>query len=140
MVKWKYNDGGRVQAGYKGEAGDCLTRALAIAGDLSYQEAYDLINESPKCERQTIMDRLGFKWTPTMFVGQGGKVHLKASELPKGKIICMVVSSVSKVQFPLAIPNVSKYFVAVVDGVIQDTFDCSRNETRCVYGYWRLEE
>jgi len=26
--------------------------------------------------------------------------------------------------------------VAVIDGVINDTYDCSREGTRCVYGYW----
>jgi len=140
---WKYNDGGREEAGYKGKTGDCFARALAIATHLSYQEAYDFINEFSKIERtgkrkrgksnartgvykasaRWIMEELGWKWTPTMFIGSGCKVHLKADELPKGKIIC----------------NVSKHFVAVVDGVIQDTFDCSRNETRCVYGYWGKE-
>jgi hypothetical protein len=26
----------------------------------------------------------------------------------------------------------------VIDGVIHDTHDCSRNGTRCVYGYYRV--
>ena len=66
------------------------------------------------------LERLGWTWTPTMFIGSGCKVHLKADELPKGKIIC----------------SVSRHLVAVVDGIIQDTYDCSRNGTRCVYGYF----
>ena len=28
----------------------------------------------------------------------------------------------------------------VIDGVINDTFDCSRDETRCVYGYYSQVE
>jgi hypothetical protein len=68
------------------------------------------------------MKDLGFEWTPTMTIGSGCKVHLKADELPNGRIIA----------------NVSKHVVAVIDGVIYDTHDPSRNETRCVYGYWRL--
>ena len=55
-----------------------------------------------------------------MFIGSGTTVHLKADELPKGRIIC----------------NVSKHYTAVVDGVIQDTYDPSRRGTRAVYGYW----
>jgi len=55
-----------------------------------------------------------------MFIGSGCKVHLKKDELPGGKLIV----------------NVSKHITAVVDGVINDTFDCSRDETRCVYGYY----
>jgi hypothetical protein len=33
---------------------------------------------------------------------------------------------------------VSRHAVAVIDGVIHDTYDCSRGGKRCVYGYWRL--
>jgi hypothetical protein len=55
-----------------------------------------------------------------MEIGKGCKVHLRADELPKGKIIC----------------SVSRHLVAVIDGVINDTHDCSRDGNRCVYGYY----
>jgi hypothetical protein len=55
-----------------------------------------------------------------MLVGSGCKVHLKEDELPKGNLLV----------------RVSKHLTAVVDGIINDTFDCSRDETRCVYGYY----
>lgn len=29
---------------------------------------------------------------------------------------------------------------AVVDGVLHDTFDCSRGGTRCVYGYYAAQK
>ena len=32
---------------------------------------------------------------------------------------------------------VQGHAVAVVNGVINDTYDCSRDATRCVYGYWQ---
>ncbi len=139
-MEWVYNDGGRADAGYRGEAGDCACRALSIATGMGYQEAYDLINRFAKTERvgkrkksissarkgvytatfRRIMESLGWKWEATMRIGTGCRTHLKADELPKGHIIC----------------NVSRHFVAVVDGVINDTYDCSRGGTRCVYGYW----
>jgi len=62
----------------------------------------------------------GWKWQPTMKVGQGCRVHLRQDELPKGNIIV----------------RVSKHITAVIDGVIHDTFDPSRDGTRCVYGYY----
>jgi hypothetical protein len=34
---------------------------------------------------------------------------------------------------------VSKHYCAVIDGVIHDTSDPSRDGTRCVYGYWIKE-
>jgi hypothetical protein len=39
-----YNDGGRAAAGYKGRAGDCVVRAIAITTQKPYQEVYDAIN------------------------------------------------------------------------------------------------
>lgn len=58
-----------------------------------------------------------------MGIGTGCRVHLRADELPVGRIIVAV----------------SKHYAAVVDGVLRDTFDCSREGTRCVYGYWKQE-
>ena len=140
-----YNDGGREAAGYKGSAGDCVCRAVAIAAQLPYQEVYNRLAEGnasqrkskrtgkqPRAARNGIyttrkwfkdyMRELGFVWTPTMQIGSGCKVHLKADELPLGRLVC----------------NVSRHSVAVIDGVINDTYDCSREGTRCVYGYWRM--
>ena len=55
-----------------------------------------------------------------MFIGQGCKVHLKKDELPMGILIV----------------SCSKHITVVKDGVLHDTYDCSRRGTRCVYGYW----
>jgi|TARA_Y100000034_G_scaffold124852_1_gene173563 hypothetical protein len=138
-----FNDGGRKEAGYKGTTGDCGTRAIAIACQLPYQEVYDMVIEHASRERiskhkksrshprtgiymptmKRIMEALGWKWKATMGIGTGCKVHLDPNELPKGRIIC----------------RVSRHYVAVVDGEICDTHDCSRNGGRCVYGYWYEE-
>ncbi len=140
---YKYNDGGRKECGYKGDTGDCVTRAISIATKTPYQEVYDQINELAKSERlgkrkrsissartgvykQTIrkyMENIGWTWKPTMFIGQGCKVHLKSNELPKGNLVV----------------SVSKHTVAVINGTINDTHDPSREGTRCVYGYFIKE-
>lgn len=138
-MEFIFNDGGRAKAGFKGSAGDCVCRAIAIATGRPYKEIYNLINEYAKKERNSkrfkkssardgvrratakkILESMGWTWVPTMRVGQGCKVHLKANELPEGRLIV----------------NLSKHFTAVIDGVINDTYDCSREETRCVYGYY----
>ena len=145
MIGFKYNDGGREEAGYKGKCGDCATRAIAIATGKPYKEVYKALNEicnemkadgtikwkhpsvrngTPKKARREYLKRLGWKWIPTMFFGSGCKVHLDKNELPTGTLIV----------------SVSKHLVAVIDGVINDTYDCSRNGTRCVYGYYIKEE
>lgn len=139
-----YNDGGRVAAGFKGMAGDCVARAVAIASGKPYAEVYArlaLVNAGYRGRTKhrakgklsarngvftsaasfdRYMEELGFKWTPTMTIGSGCKTHLRDGELPMGRLIV----------------KVSKHLVAVIDGVMHDTFDCSRNGTRCVYGYW----
>jgi hypothetical protein len=139
-----HNDGGRAAAGFRGDAGDCVTRAIAIAAEMDYREVYDALfqralarwdgiltggeltrRSSPRdgCEPsiyRRYLDRLGWTWTPTMHVGQGCTVHLRPDELPSGRLIC----------------RLSKHLVAVIDGVPHDTHDPSREGTRCVYGYW----
>ena len=140
-MKYEYNDGGRSEAGYKGSTGDCVVRAISIASQKPYQEVYDLVNSyasneyksrvSKKSNARTgvrkstirkMMQELGFVWTPTMKVGSGCKVHLVESELPQGRLVVQV----------------SKHITAVIEKVIHDTYDPSRDGTRCVYGYWRL--
>lgn len=136
---WVLDDGGRAAAGYKGAANDCVTRAIAIATQLPYQDVYGAINTFAKGEKQSLRHSssssrngvykettrsyllsLAWMWTHTMKFGVGCKVHLRADELPSGRLIVQV----------------SKHLVAVIDGVIHDTHDSSRDGTRCVYGYW----
>ena len=142
-MRFQFNDGGRSAAGYEGKTGDCATRAIAIVTGLPYQKIYDEVNKL--CAEQKIgkrmrskgsartgvyhmtglkryLDSLGLKWTATMGIGSGCKVHLKDGELPMGRLLA----------------RVSKHYVAVIDGVINDTHDCSRQGMRCVYGYYSL--
>lgn len=140
-MQFVLDDGGRLAAGYRGRAGDCVTRAIAIATAKPYQEVYEALNRLTVKERlgrrkrtksnsesgvfrrtyQRYLTTLGWQWIPTMQVGSGCQVHLKASELPSGRLIV----------------KVSRHLTAVIDGVLHDTHDCSRAGTRCVYGYFR---
>lgn len=142
------NDGGRAASGFKGSAGDCVVRAIAIANGLPYNQVYlhlKMNNEmyatthrtrvAKKLQKRGSTPRngnfkevyhkyilsLGWKWTPTMTVGSGCTTHLKKEELPNGIIIA----------------KVSRHLCAVIDGVVHDTHDPSRGGTRCVYGYYQ---
>ena len=137
---WIYDDGGRSQYYKADSVGDCVTRAIAIATEMDYKEVYKMVSkyvkEYPKTSAVSarngvprkltykILEDLGWKWKATMKFGSGCKVHLKADELPAGRIIC----------------NCSKHVTAVIDGIIHDTYDPSRGGSRCVYGYWYKEE
>lgn len=143
------DDGGRATAGFKGYAGDCVVRSIAIASKRSYQEIYNMIQAAGHVERsskharkagkssprtgvhttriwfKSMMADLGFTWTPTMHIGSGCKVHLVAGEIPmQGRLVVCL----------------SKHYTAVIDSVLHDAFDPSRAGTRCVYGYWTFNE
>lgn len=142
-MRYAYNDGGRKEAGYKGHTRDCVVRAISIALEKPYQEVYDAMLDIKGGMRQTrriskshprkgvnkriynaYLKAQGWSWVATMGIGTGCRVHLRAEELPMGRIVA----------------RVSKHLVAIVDGVIQDTHDCSRDGQRCVYGYWHKEQ
>jgi len=147
-MKFQYNDGGRMDAGYKGMTGDCVCRAICIVTGKPYRDVYNILangnatqkkskissrNEGVKTASHGIyikrkwfddyINSLGFEWVPTMLVGQGCKIHLRENELPKGKLIV----------------RISRHLTAVIDGVINDIYDCSRDGNRCVYGYYKLK-
>lgn len=142
MPEWTYNDGGRRDAGYKGETRDCACRAICIATGMAYQDAYELIIKYAARERPSknknrshprtgvhtptmrkIMADLGWLWVPTMQIGTGTTVHVRDGELP------------AEGRYVLAL---SRHYSTFIDGVIHDTYDPSREGTRAVYGYWRL--
>lgn len=148
MTDFIFNDGGRSAAGYKGFTGDCVVRAIAIATESDYQTIYKALGQtareyseshrnrvarailkkgaSPRdgVHRQVyekyITEVLGWKWRSLMGIGTGCQVHLRADELPTGRLIL----------------RLSKHLAAFVDGQLHDTYDCSREGTRCVYGYF----
>lgn len=165
-MKFTYDDGGRAAAGFRGSAGDCVARAIAIVAEMPYEEVYERLANGAGAERKSkgrsarngihvrrkwfkdFMVALGFEWVPTMRIGQGCKVHLVDGELPSGRLVV----------------SVSKHYTAVIDGVIHDTYNPQREiayfepdrgqelaanqgrnqngvytiQRRCVYGYWRL--
>ena len=178
-TQFNYNDGGRSAAGFKSKAGDCVARSIAIASGMPYNEIYEALAIGNKTQRVTkntrgkkrvktashgiytsrkwfkdYMNSLGFEWIPTMKIGQGCKVHLNSKELPSGRLVV----------------SVSRHFTAVIDGVINDTFNpAERGSTiyppsfpkeelpkgavwlengngwcyspeRCVYGYYKFKQ
>merc|ERR1719221_87958 len=127
-MKWVYNDGGRSETGLQGSAYDCAARAVSIATQRPYYEIYSLINEVARetgrgsssedgvyneGDLEEVMRRLGWNW-----VEAGWKGYLRSVALPSGRLVCYM----------------KEHFTAVIDGIIHDTFDCSRN--RCLYGYY----
>jgi hypothetical protein len=135
-MTYQHNDGGMVAAGFKKPKKDCVVRAIAIANQMTYAEANDLINQVAgkdvdarnngvnKKVWKDLMKQLGWTWTPTMLVGSGCKVHLVADELPMGRLLV----------------SVSKHLTVMIDGVIHDVYpNVARGGKRAVYGYYKKD-
>ncbi|WP_243391979.1 hypothetical protein [Polynucleobacter meluiroseus] len=124
-----------------------MVRSIAIATGLPYRQVYEDLQQANAAYAERRNDKLarrlnakgssprngnhrnvfhdyilshGFDWVPTMQIGAGCQVHLRANELPEGTLIV----------------KVSKHLTTIVNGVILDTHDPSRGGSRCVYGYY----
>jgi len=146
-MPWVYRDGGYAGSGFRAKHGNRVVIAIAIATGQQYREVYHelygrqvkyvnglrhgrikdagaAISEVgvwPEVSKQYLLD-LGWLWTPTMAVGSGVTMHLRYDEVP---------------DLPVFLARVSKDLVAVVNGVVQDVADPSRDGSRAVYGFFR---
>lgn len=139
-IGFVYDDGGRSKYFKAKGVGDCVTRAICNATGKDYKEVYDAINRLAAKERRgtrkrgisnarngvykaterKYLESLGWKFVPTMSIGSGCTVHLDPEQLPMGVLIV----------------RVSRHTTCMRNGVLYDTYDCSRDKTRCVYGYY----
>lgn len=132
-MKLIISDGGRSNY-FKGTTGDCVVRAICNATGKDYKEVYNDLWEmqfdsprngvKPKVYKKYIEDVLGWTWCNCMEIGKGCKVHLNEFQLPNTVLIV----------------RLSKHLTCVKNRVLYDTYDCSRNGTRCVYGFWYKEK
>jgi len=127
-MTYKFNDGGRKDAGYKGTAGDCVVRSFVIATKGDYKEMYKKMalaskeHGGSKSARngihrdvyEPILKELGFVWQPApKFNGRKARTY----DMPNGYVIA----------------RQAHHLVAVIDGVANDIWDCTH---KMVYGYW----
>jgi hypothetical protein len=147
--RWVRNDGGRRAAGYDnaGDRGGCVPRAIAIASGLPYREVLDALTLATSryvkipqswIARWIKRSRHGRGWDPAQgcydtiygnylksigwqYTPVDGRLHLRADEVPPGRLII----------------RVHRHLVAVIDGVIHDTHDSGFAGQRPVIGYWR---
>jgi hypothetical protein len=131
-LPFKYNDGGRKKAGFKGTTGDCVTRAIAIALKQPYAEVYEWVNvlcaysfTANKRRREEedepsyahngpyLMDIMpglnnrGWRY----YVARGKEMTL--DQIPRGRIVARVKNKDME----------GFHLMAIVNGVIHDTFD-----------------
>lgn len=125
---WICTDGGRASSTRPKQKNDCTVRALAIARNLPYDEAYDVLKDAGR------KSSLGFdfvKWIETQpwatkiaFPAVKGQRRMTPAQFcrdfPKGTFIL----------------RVTKHVFTVKDGVIYDAFE--NRPDRCVYACWSV--
>lgn len=140
-----FDDGGREDAGYKGMAGDCVVRSVAIATGEDYKTIYEAMwaivrrqreagvkgadkvsprSGVPRGVYEQYLFENGWEWHTQMRVGQKARTHVLPYELPREDVIV----------------RLSGHMSAIVNGEIHDTFDPSREGTRTVYGFFVRRE
>lgn len=147
-MQYNYNDGGRSNY-FKGTGGDCVARSIAIVTGKDYKEVYDFLAAGNKSQRKIkgkrngcnfgqqtalkginttrswfkrYMASLGFKYV-SLELGKFRKVYFSNFKLPPGRIIC----------------NIKGHYFAVVDGVINDSYNPFEKDDKIVLGYWKLK-
>jgi hypothetical protein len=139
------DDGGRAAAGYGEPEGDCVARAIAIATSKPYAEVFEALKGAharyvkrlrPGSEAHGHEERrrtepihngcsekvsgpylrsLGWQYTRVR-----ERVYFRAGALPSGRLIV----------------DLNRHYVALIDGVIHDTYDSGGHGRRPVDGYW----
>jgi hypothetical protein len=131
-------DGGRSQSKRrrsKIDRGDCTVRAVAIACDITYDVAIDVLNPDGTgtaiADGQLLFDHVmanatiaGWRFEWISFPAVKGRRRMNsltfAKQFPVGRFIC----------------KEARHVVAFIDGVRHDLFQ--PYAARCFYGAWRL--
>lgn len=127
-MKWKQNDGGRVQAGFEPTNGACVYRAIAIATGIPYKQVYEQLSLLNKISNPNsvgngvsfdVLDKymfsIGWKWKELR------KPIEPFSELmPKKTVVALATD----------------HLVACIDGIFHDTYDFTEGKNRRIEGYY----
>lgn len=139
-LPYVYDDGGRAEAGYRGAAGDCGTRAWAIALGLDYETVRQELMEITKAWQNTsntkaakrsrakgpsvrngtwkpVMDLMadahGWAWKSLKTIGSSETWHLNES-------------TADVLGTDTFVARVSRHFCAVQYGIVRDSHDPRR--------------
>jgi hypothetical protein len=128
-MNWVKTDGGRAEAGFKGNTGDCAVRAMAVALGLDYQACYQelALAHKEKTGKKTcrqgiyketldkVLAKHGWTWHPApKFDGRKARHH----DMPQGVVIA----------------RMARHYAAVIDGVVHDSWDSTH---KMIYGFWK---
>jgi hypothetical protein len=132
-IKFNENDGGRIDyfpsQKKKDVAGDCVIRSIAITTGLDYMEVWNKLFElgteigqlpNDQTTYTKFLNSMGIRKLPTLKDLNGKKYRLHSFPLTKGKYII----------------HTTNHLTTVVNGVVNDTWDC-RNW--CCNSYYKID-
>lgn len=125
-----WDDGGRADSGYVGLAGDCVTRAIAIATGTSYRDIYRALGAvAEMTPRDGVFDSVSAKYLAELgwVYHRGSGKNLASEILPKGAVIVHLTA-----------PKYGRsgHLCSVIDHVLYDTWNPCNDHILVVTGYW----
>ena len=134
MIGYRYDDGGRASAGYRGETGDCVVRAIAICTGEDYRSVYATMAEHMKSN--------GYAASGNAYATRerNRKAPRRRGQLTAKRVQDRVLEAYgfTKVRLPAGerptyaevhhrygdcVVGTTKHVAAIVDGALRDTFD-----------------
>ena len=129
-MEYQFNEGGRFASGFRGQAGDCVTRAIAIATDTQYRQIYKALSGLTKVMtgglETTARNGCSKPVAHQYLTGLGWSLVLT----PK----CYLIDAPKNQRIIAVLP---RHKVAVINGTVHDSWD-SRVSRRTKNGSPRL--
>ena len=135
MISYRYNDGGRSAAGYKGTTQDCVTRAFAIgltdATGLEPDKAYRKVYRA-MADAHAVKDRSGRRtarlgMTQSAYRPVAKDLGFERIALPRGP---KPTFTDAYRQFGNCIVKTRRHVAAIIDGALHDIGDCRTYQTK----------
>ncbi|EKK03067.1 hypothetical protein RBSH_01760 [Rhodopirellula baltica SH28] len=129
-MEFIWNDGGRSSAGFVGLAGDCVTRAIAIATGTSYRDVYQSLGKSAnKTVRNGVCSSVGDEYLRAnqwrRHHGNGLSFH--AEHLPRGVVVVHLEKHNTRR---------GGHFCCLIDHEIHDTWNPMDDDDYAIVNYW----
>jgi hypothetical protein len=122
-LEYYFTDGGRLSSSHKNEKRDCTVRALAVAGQMSYDTAHGLLKEFGRKDGHGFHSKKGLpKITGGRSCKRSGTVGKFCKENPVGRFYC----------------GIRGHAFAVIDGVVHDWNDNLVKPKSRITSAWRV--
>ena len=130
-MKYTFNDGGRSEH-YKGKTGDCVTRAISIATKMPYDVVYNALFDIARNWKGNSKKAIRIRATASPRKSTNRNVSVKFLNDVLGLVEVREKHKINDTLFYKGtyIVKVRRHFIAIIDGVINDTWDSRKTTGR----------